>query len=110
MVQVSYACQSSEELSNRKLLHNKAAMQHHLHICKNPPLAYKSSNVKYLRLQWKKIDCLVSQVGGSENIFCDLFGDANAQNTFWLDSSSTDQVMFIICFFVKLARLYSLIE
>jgi len=98
VVQVSYACQLSEELSKRELLHNKAALQHQLHICKNPSLAYKSSYIKYLRLQWKKIDCLLRQGGGSENIFCDLFGDENAENTFWLDSSSTDQVMFIICF------------
>lgn len=84
--------QSSKQFLKRKLLQNKAALRHNSDIYKNPPIAFGSSNVKYLRLRWKKIDCLASQVGGSKNIFCDLFGDENAENTFWLDSSCTDQV------------------
>lgn len=88
---VSYACPSSEEFLKGELLPDEATMQHHLHLCKNPPLSFKGLNAKHLRLQWKKVDYLACQVGGSENIFCDLFGDENAENTFWLDSSCTDQ-------------------
>ncbi|ONK69521.1 uncharacterized protein A4U43_C05F23850 [Asparagus officinalis] len=89
-VQVSYACQSSGH-PKRQIVHRKEATECHLHICNNRQIALKSFNVKHIRLQWKKIDCLVSQVGGSHNIFCYLFGDENAEDTFWLDSSSTDQ-------------------
>lgn len=51
-------------------------------------------NAKYLKLKWRKVDCSVNQVGGAENIFCELFGDHTAGNTFWLDSSSTEMVHF----------------
>lgn len=91
MMQVARACQSSEELPRNETLNNKAAMMHHLDMCKSPILALKNIAAKYLRLEWKKIDCLISQVGGSQNIFCHLFGDKNAEDTFWLDSSSKDQ-------------------
>lgn len=77
----------------RNLLHSKASLRKPLHLCVNLTLAPRSVDVKYLKLQWKKIACLESQVGGSKNIFCKLFGADNAENTFWLDSSSTDQVM-----------------
>lgn len=90
MVQVSHACQSSE-FPRSKLLLNKSEMTHHLDMCKTPIFAFKSMEVKYLRMRWKKIDGLASQVG-SENIFCQLFGDERAEDTFWLDSSSKDQV------------------
>jgi para-aminobenzoate synthetase len=43
-------------------------------------------------LRWKKIDNFVSRTAGSEAIFSVLFGHQNAQDTFWLDSSSVDQV------------------
>lgn len=99
MVQVSYACQSSKGPAKGELLHNEATLLQHLHICNNPPIILKSSSVKHLRLEWRKIDSVVSQIGGSKNIFCDLFGDESAENTFWLDSSSTDQVInkFFCC-------------
>lgn len=91
MMQVSHACQSSE-FPRCKILNKKADMTHSLDMCKTSILAFKSMAVKYLRMQWKKIDGLASQVGGSENIFCQLFGDEHAEDTFWLDSSSKDQV------------------
>ncbi|XXG58034.1 hypothetical protein AAC387_Pa04g0446 [Persea americana] len=40
---------------------------------------------------WKKFDCLASEVGGPGNIFWELFGNHKAEDTFWLDSSTTDQ-------------------
>ncbi|XP_015877136.3 aminodeoxychorismate synthase, chloroplastic [Ziziphus jujuba] len=47
--------------------------------------------VKYLKLKWRKFDHLAGQVGGARNIFCELFGHHKAENTFWLDSSSTEK-------------------
>lgn len=59
----------------------------------------KSSTIaRYLKLKWRKYDSLASRVGGSEYIFRKIFGD-EAENTFWLDSSSTEKV---ICFFFLL--------
>ncbi|KAI3762159.1 hypothetical protein L1987_52583 [Smallanthus sonchifolius] len=50
-----------------------------------------SNGVKFLRLQWRKLENLSCQVGGAKNIFLKLFGDEKAENTFWLDSSSTEK-------------------
>ncbi|CAH1420697.1 unnamed protein product [Lactuca virosa] len=44
-----------------------------------------------LGLEWRKIENLCSQIGGAKNIFLELFGDEKAENTFWLDSSSTEK-------------------
>ncbi|KAL3650031.1 hypothetical protein CASFOL_006434 [Castilleja foliolosa] len=52
--------------------------------------ASNSRNTKFLKLKWRKVERSVSQVGGAEKIFCELFGDHHAENTFWLDSSSTE--------------------
>ncbi|PHT31987.1 Aminodeoxychorismate synthase, chloroplastic [Capsicum baccatum] len=52
---------------------------------------YAGHSVKFLKMTWKKVDCSASQVGGADNIFCALFGDQNAKNSFWLDSSSTEK-------------------
>ncbi|GER43245.1 anthranilate synthase component 1 [Striga asiatica] len=49
-----------------------------------------SGKTKFLKLKWRKVECSVGQVGGAENIFFELFGDRQAGNTFWLDSSSTE--------------------
>lgn len=46
-------------------------------------------NYKTLKLKWRKFDHLAGQVGGAKSIFCQLFGQ-EAENTFWLDSSSTE--------------------
>uniref|UniRef100_A0A453TBU5 aminodeoxychorismate synthase n=1 Tax=Aegilops tauschii subsp. strangulata TaxID=200361 RepID=A0A453TBU5_AEGTS len=54
-------------------------------------LPERSSEKKYLRLRWKRIDNFLSRTGGSEDIFSLLFGHENADDTFWLDSSSVDQ-------------------
>ncbi|KAK8954245.1 hypothetical protein KSP39_PZI002489 [Platanthera zijinensis] len=81
------ACQSPKGFQTGKL----STLWKNLQWCVNPTLTTRSVDAKYLKLQWKKIDCLESRVGGSKNIFCNLFGAENAENTFWLDSSSTDQ-------------------
>ncbi|XP_071717647.1 aminodeoxychorismate synthase, chloroplastic [Rutidosis leptorrhynchoides] len=57
-------------------------------------LNYSSSikNFKLLlKLQWRKLDNFSCQVGGAKNIFLKLFGNEKAENTFWLDSSSTEK-------------------
>ncbi|KAK9097503.1 hypothetical protein Sjap_023000 [Stephania japonica] len=45
----------------------------------------------FLKLKWKKYDCLADQVGGAKDVFCKLFGEQKAENTFWLDNSSTEK-------------------
>ncbi|KAL4567539.1 hypothetical protein LXL04_023126 [Taraxacum kok-saghyz] len=50
-----------------------------------------TNGVKSLKLEWRKIENLLSKVGGAKNIFVELFGDEKAENTFWLDSSSTEK-------------------
>lgn len=47
--------------------------------------------IKLLKLQWRKLENLSCQVGGAKNIFSKLFGAEKAENTFWLDSSSTEK-------------------
>ncbi|XP_021757714.1 aminodeoxychorismate synthase, chloroplastic-like isoform X1 [Chenopodium quinoa] len=51
----------------------------------------KSLRVQHLKLRWYKLDSLANKVGGSKNIFSKLFGNCNAEETFWLDSSSIEK-------------------
>ncbi|OWM70180.1 hypothetical protein CDL15_Pgr026030 [Punica granatum] len=46
---------------------------------------------KSLKLRWKKFDRLASRVGGADNIFCEIFAERGAKNTFWLDSASIEK-------------------
>ncbi|OMO81246.1 ADC synthase [Corchorus olitorius] len=50
-----------------------------------------SMGAKFLKLKWRKFDHLASEVGGAKTIFSELFGKKKAENTFWLDSSSTEK-------------------
>ncbi|XWS56446.1 hypothetical protein CRYUN_Cryun09bG0086000 [Craigia yunnanensis] len=50
-----------------------------------------NTGAKFLKLKWRKFDHLASEVGGARNIFSELFGKNKAENTFWLDSSSTEK-------------------
>ncbi|XP_041001887.1 aminodeoxychorismate synthase, chloroplastic isoform X1 [Juglans microcarpa x Juglans regia] len=54
-------------------------------------ISHPSTDVRFLRLEWRKFDHLASQVGGAQSIFCELFGHHKAENTFWLDSSSIEK-------------------
>jgi para-aminobenzoate synthetase len=56
-------------------------------------LTNRDSGKKCLRLQWKKINNFLCSTVDSEDIFSVLFGHQNGEDTFWLDSSSTDQVL-----------------
>ncbi|PKA51413.1 Anthranilate synthase component I-2, chloroplastic [Apostasia shenzhenica] len=90
---VTYSCQTSDEFQKSKQSLDKVGvpMKKHFDFNASLTLTPKNIGVKHLKLEWKKIDCLASQIGGSPAIFCKLFGDENAENTFWLDSSSADQ-------------------
>ncbi|WOL19764.1 putative aminodeoxychorismate synthase, chloroplastic isoform X2 [Canna indica] len=81
---------SSEEIPEGEL-HRGTAIRQFVDLYKTSMDLLKGTNIKYLRLQWKKFDSLLSKVGGPESIFCELFGDHNLDNTFWLDSSSIDK-------------------
>ncbi|PON45005.1 Para-aminobenzoate synthase, component I [Trema orientale] len=54
-------------------------------------LSHPNIGTKYLKLKWQKFDRLASEVGGARNIFYSFFGHHKAENTFWLDSSSTEK-------------------
>ncbi|CAL1374303.1 unnamed protein product [Linum trigynum] len=46
---------------------------------------------KRLKLKWRKLDKFAACVGGARNIFSGLYGELEAKNTFWLDSSSVEK-------------------
>lgn len=75
-----------EHLLNKFIERGTAVVDGSLH------LSHPGHSVKFLKMTWKKVDCSASQVGGADNIFCALFGDQKAKNSFWLDSSSTEKV------------------
>lgn len=88
---VYHAHQLLKNLPRSKLLVANAATGHYLDTCETSAHECKSIGARHLKLHWKKFDSLASKVGGSRNIFCKLFGDQKAGDTFWLDSSTTDQ-------------------
>lgn len=55
-------------------------------------LQYPKPHAKLLRLKWKKHERLAHKVGGAKNIFMELFGKNKGNDTFWLDTSSSDKV------------------
>lgn len=55
-------------------------------------LSHPPSDIKFVKLKWKKISSHAREVGGARNIFSTIFGDQKAENTFWLDSSSVEKV------------------
>ncbi|MQL85184.1 hypothetical protein Taro_017702, partial [Colocasia esculenta] len=84
---VAFANEISRRLKVTKLSVANLLMGQHI-VSSGIP---KSKDPKYLKLQWRKFNGMAKQVGGSGNIFAKLFGDQNAEDTFWLDSSSTEQ-------------------
>ncbi|KAI3846669.1 hypothetical protein MKX03_009017, partial [Papaver bracteatum] len=79
-----------KQLKNKPLVNSVQAGKT-LSMCKPVMLVNDSIGARFLRLKWKKLGHLASQVGGAKTIFCKLFGDGKAENTFWLDSSSVEQ-------------------
>ncbi|XP_047955251.1 aminodeoxychorismate synthase, chloroplastic isoform X1 [Salvia hispanica] len=89
-MQVSAVNQLFQEVARSKPLMNGFDNLKHAGLCnlmKSPP---NSRFAKYLKLKWRKLECSANQVGGSGSIFSELFGSHRAENTFWLDSSSTE--------------------
>ncbi|TKY51577.1 Aminodeoxychorismate synthase [Spatholobus suberectus] len=75
--------------ANRHLEYNKAEMKH-LEMFNMVNTHHATTGYKCLKLKWRKFGRLAGQVGGAKSIFCGLFGH-EAENTFWLDSSSTEK-------------------
>ncbi|KAI6676484.1 hypothetical protein NL676_037280 [Syzygium grande] len=48
-------------------------------------------DMKLFKLTWRRLKGLATRLGGAKNIFCELFFDDKAENTFWLDSSSIEK-------------------
>ncbi|OIV91373.1 hypothetical protein TanjilG_01991 [Lupinus angustifolius] len=74
---------------DRRLVHNNAekyCLETFIKVNAN----HASDDYKRLRLKWRKFGGLAGKVGGAKSIFCELFGH-DAENTFWLDSSSTEK-------------------
>lgn len=55
-------------------------------VLKGPAFCADARSVP-LRIYWEKVDGIAIEAGGSEGIFCGLFGESNVKDTFWLDSS-----------------------
>uniref|UniRef100_A0A0R0EMY2 aminodeoxychorismate synthase n=2 Tax=Glycine max TaxID=3847 RepID=A0A0R0EMY2_SOYBN len=75
--------------ADRHLEYNKAEMKH-LEMFNMVNTPHATTGSKCLKLKWRKFGHLAGQVGGAKSIFCGLFGH-EAENTFWLDSSSTEK-------------------
>ncbi|KAG8390640.1 hypothetical protein BUALT_Bualt01G0104700 [Buddleja alternifolia] len=88
-MQVPNVTQLFQDVERSKHLVNGFENKKHASVSNLMKLS-RSRNVKYLKLKWRKVECSVSQVGGAGNMFCELFGDHQAGDTFWLDSSSTE--------------------
>lgn len=76
--------------TDRHLVYNNAEMNL-LEMFNMVNAHHASTDYKCLKLKWRKFGRLAGQVGGAKSIFCGLFGH-DAENTFWLDSSSTEKV------------------
>ncbi|XP_014514469.1 aminodeoxychorismate synthase, chloroplastic isoform X1 [Vigna radiata var. radiata] len=75
--------------AERHLEYSKTEMQH-LEMFNMVNTHHATTGYKCLKLKWRKFGHLAGQVGGAESIFCELFGH-ETENTFWLDSSSTEK-------------------
>lgn len=74
---------------DRNLVHTNAEMKG-LEMLNILNVQHVGTGYKCLKLKWRKLDHLAGQVGGAKSIFCWLYGH-EAENTFWLDSSSTEK-------------------
>ncbi|KAK4436018.1 Aminodeoxychorismate synthase, chloroplastic [Sesamum alatum] len=88
-MQVPRVTQLFQDVVRSKNVVNGSGNKMHASLC-NLMKPLHSRNAKRLKLRWRRVECTMSQVGGAGNIFCELFGDDHAENTFWLDSSSTE--------------------
>nr|XP_027086941.1 aminodeoxychorismate synthase, chloroplastic isoform X2 [Coffea arabica] len=95
--QVYAACMQVPDVSHlfqdvmRGHLVKKMDEAKHFNFYNMPKLKYLSNDVKFLKLRWRKLASPAGRLGGARDIFCKLFGDFKAENTFWLDSSSVEK-------------------
>ncbi|KAJ4962405.1 hypothetical protein NE237_022344 [Protea cynaroides] len=90
-MQVSHENRLFRKMSNGDMVTKKANGWNPFTMHSTVMLAHERIGARFLKLKWKKFNGLASQVGGTRNIFCQLFGNQKAENTFWLDSSSIEQ-------------------
>lgn len=83
-------CRLFKDMSRRKQNMSTPPETSHFSLGNMVNLPHSRSGVKYLKLKWRKLEHLACQIGGAKQIFGELFGDRKAENTFWLDSSSTE--------------------
>ncbi|KAJ8451110.1 hypothetical protein Cgig2_026919 [Carnegiea gigantea] len=91
-MQVPHTVQPLGMLRSRLVPDDRNRMTHRfinnfLHTTSNTSIG----GVQQLQLRWKKLYSFANKVGGSRNIFCELFGDLKGEETFWLDSSSIEK-------------------
>ncbi|KAL1542471.1 aminodeoxychorismate synthase [Salvia divinorum] len=89
-MQVSAVNQLFQEVARSKPLMNGFDNLKHVGLCNLMKSSPRSRFAKYLKLKWRKLECSANQVGGAGSIFSELFGSHCAENSFWLDSSSTE--------------------
>ncbi|XP_057809332.1 aminodeoxychorismate synthase, chloroplastic [Salvia miltiorrhiza] len=89
-MQVPTVNQLFQDVARSKHLMNGFGNLKHASLCNLMKSSSHSRFAKYLKLQWRKLECSANQVGGAGSIFSELFGSHRAENTFWLDSSSTE--------------------
>ncbi|KAF8102755.1 hypothetical protein N665_0196s0047 [Sinapis alba] len=99
-MQVPSACQLLKELSRTRNTGNgsshnstslSTAKKNGVDVFDLVDLAYPKPHKQLLRLKWKKLERLVHKVGGSRNIFMELYGNRRGNDAFWLDTSSSDK-------------------
>ncbi|ERN12463.1 aminodeoxychorismate synthase, chloroplastic isoform X1 [Amborella trichopoda] len=84
-------CHPQEAFPSQKLPIKINSVVNHFSSCTLLEGSHNTTACRSLKLHWRKLKDLASLAGGSRNIFCELFGDQKAEDTFWLDSSETDQ-------------------
>ncbi|CAH8357045.1 unnamed protein product [Eruca vesicaria subsp. sativa] len=102
-MQVPSACQLLKELSRTRSTVNgssyydnsrnslSTAKTNGVDVFDLVDLVYPKPHTKLLRLKWKKLEGLVHKVGGSRNIFMELYGNSRGNDAFWLDTSCSDK-------------------
>lgn len=91
-VQVPQTGLPLRSLTKRPFANKENHIRHFSSISNLLSNSQRSMRVQHLKLRWRKLDSLANNVGGARNIFLKLFGKSNAEETFWLDSSSTEKV------------------
>ncbi|XP_057482403.1 aminodeoxychorismate synthase, chloroplastic isoform X2 [Actinidia eriantha] len=79
------------DVRRSRQLVNNLDERNHFSLCNIENQSHQCNDAKFLKLKWRKLERLACQIGGARNIFCEIYGDHKAKNTFWLDSSSVEK-------------------